>query len=50
MDHKKGILPFTLATVASICFVGGLLVISGGEPKNEQGRIIHINSKQPVSN
>ena len=45
MAHKKVTLPYTLATLASICFLGGLLIISGGEPKNEQSRSVYISSK-----
>ena len=31
MDHKLEVITYTLATLASVCFVSGLLVLTGGE-------------------
>lgn len=31
MKDKQGLLSYTLATLASVCFVSGLLVLTGGE-------------------
>lgn len=30
MDHMRTILSYTLATMAGICFIGGVAVLSGG--------------------
>lgn len=35
MNHKLGMLSYTLATMASICLVSGLLLLRGGELANE---------------
>ena len=34
MAQKNNVLSYTLATIASLCFVSGLLVITGGEPSH----------------
>ena len=31
MAKKEGLISATLATIASLCFVGGLLVLTGGD-------------------
>lgn len=31
MAHKRGFVSYALATIASVCFVSGLLVLTGGE-------------------
>ena len=41
MNHKLGVISYTLAIVASVCFVGGLLVLSGGDVTNVEFRIYH---------
>ena len=30
MDHMRTLLTYTLATMAGICFIGGVAVLSGG--------------------
>jgi hypothetical protein len=30
MDHMRTLLSYTLATMAGICFIGGVAVLSGG--------------------
>lgn len=30
MDHIRTLLSYTLATMAGICFIGGVAVLSGG--------------------
>ena len=41
MARKLGLISYTLATVASICFVSGILVISGGD-SNDDRKIRHV--------
>lgn len=31
MAYKRGFISYTLASIASICFISGLLVLTGGE-------------------
>lgn len=41
MNHKLGFISYTLAAVASLCFVSGIVVLSGGDvTHDEAGRII----------
>lgn len=30
MDHMRTLLSYTLATMAGICFIGGVAILSGG--------------------
>lgn len=34
MKHKLGVVYYTFATMASVCLVGGLLVLTGGDIKH----------------
>lgn len=45
MANKLGTISYTLATIASICFVSGLLVLTGGD-SNADGEIreVRVNS------
>lgn len=45
MAHKFGFISYTLATVASLCFVGGLLVLSGGEHEHGNVRDYRISAR-----
>lgn len=42
MANKLGTISYTLATIASICFVSGLLVLTGGET-NDDRKVGEIN-------
>lgn len=43
MKNKLGMISYTLATLASVCFVGGIFVLTGGEPSNAENRGDHNN-------
>ena len=45
MAKKQG-LASTLATIASICFVSGLLVLAGGEPTHGNIRDSHVDDRR----
>lgn len=34
MAHKLGVVSYTFATMAGLCLISGLLVLTGGEPHN----------------
>lgn len=44
MAHKFRILPYTLVTMASICLMGGLYVLTGGEEKHVRFGEYHIHN------
>lgn len=47
MANKKiGIISYTLTTIASICFVGGLLVLTGGEDRDRTYRDVYIDNRR----
>lgn len=47
MAHKLGFISYTLATIASICFVSGIIVLSGGENNDvRKTGDVHINDRQ----
>lgn len=46
MAYKIGKLSYTLASLASICLVSGLLVLTGGENPHGTSRETHIYDKQ----
>lgn len=35
MNHKLGLISYTLATLASVCLVSGLLVLTGGDSSHD---------------
>ena len=37
MAKKVGFMTYTLATMASLCFISGLLVLTGGEHDDRHG-------------
>lgn len=41
MKHKLGVISYTLAAMASVCFVSGLLVLTGGDTNNVELRGYH---------
>lgn len=43
MAKKEGLISATLATIASLCFVSGLLVITGGESNGKVGETSNNN-------
>ena len=46
MAKKVGVISYTLATVASICFMSGLLVLTGGEQNHGKNGENHVSNKQ----
>lgn len=47
MDRKLPLISYTLAAISGICFIGGLVILSGEGSKNNvqtRGDIIHIGS------
>ena len=50
MARKLDLMPYTLVTMASICLMSGLLVLTGGEPKHGEDRKNHIHDRQYVRN
>ena len=47
MAHKLGVISYTLATVASICFVSGIIVLTGGENHDvRKSGDVHIHDRQ----
>lgn len=46
MAKKEGLISATLATIASLCFVSGLLVITGGESNHGKVREITEHDRQ----
>ena len=45
MAIKKRKLPVTLATMASICLISGLLVLAGGDPNHGKIGETYISNK-----
>lgn len=44
MNHKLNFISYTLAAMASVCFISGLLVLTGGEPSHGKDRIYDIHN------
>lgn len=43
MNHKLELISYMLATMASLCFVSGLLVLKGGEPHHGKLKLTYIH-------
>jgi uncharacterized protein YuzB (UPF0349 family) len=50
MARKLDLIPYTLVTMASICLMSGLLVLTGGESKHGENRENIIYDRQCVKN
>lgn len=46
MAHKFKLLPYTLVTIASLCFMSGVYVLTGGGDKYEEHRISNIHNRK----
>lgn len=45
MANKNGVQTYLLASIASICFVSGLLVLTGGEHQHDANKRNSINAR-----